>query len=103
MRAGVALAGVGAAVVSLYFVVVLVAPRPLTSETAHRRAQAEEDSAPPVATSGPQPKAVIDQTEFDFGRMEVGEERQHEFTISNEGQAPLVLKKGKTTCQCTIS
>jgi hypothetical protein len=35
--------------------------------------------------------------------MEVGEERVHEFTIRNEGEAPLIIKQGPTTCQCTVS
>ena len=47
--------------------------------------------------------AVVDETDYDFGRMEVGEEQSHVFTIRNEGEAPLVIVKGPTTCQCTIS
>jgi hypothetical protein len=103
MRMGVALAGVSALVVSTYLVVVLVSPRPLSSQPSQQPAAADDDTPPVVARSGPQPKAVIDQTDFDFGRMEVGEERRHEFTIRNEGRAPLVVKKGTTTCQCTVS
>src|SRR5262245_20541071 len=61
------------------------------------------DIMPPLSETGPYPKTVIDRTEFDFGRMEVGDEESHEFTIRNEGEAPLVLKKGPTTCLCTIS
>jgi hypothetical protein len=103
MRVGVALAGVGALFVSTYFVVVLVSPRPLTSRPTHHDATAEENPPPAITVGGPQPKAVVDQTEFDFGRMEVGEERQHDFTIRNEGKAPLKITMGKPTCQCTVS
>jgi hypothetical protein len=46
---------------------------------------------------------VLDETEYEFGRMEVGEVRTHAFTIRNEGEAPLLLRKGPTTCQCTLS
>ncbi|MFN7803703.1 MAG: DUF1573 domain-containing protein [Planctomycetaceae bacterium] len=62
-----------------------------------------ESYFPEISEKGPWPKAVVDQTEFEFGRMEVGEEMTHGFKIRNEGQAPLELAKGNTTCQCTIS
>lgn len=52
--------------------------------------------------SAPQPKAVIEETIFKFGGMEVGEERSHGFVIRNEGQAPLAVVAGPTTCQCTV-
>lgn len=58
---------------------------------------------PKVSETGPWPKAVLDRTEFDFGRMEVGEELDHDFVIRNEGEADLELTQGDTTCQCTIS
>src|SRR5262245_45002377 len=61
------------------------------------------DVMPPLSETGPYPKTVVDRTEFDFGRMEVGDAQSHEFTIRNEGEAPLILKKGPTTCLCTIS
>ena len=59
-------------------------------------------SSLPISRSGPQPKAVFDG-DYDFGRMEVGEERAHVYTIHNEGQAPLTIENGGTTCQCTVS
>jgi hypothetical protein len=62
-----------------------------------------DDGHPPISPTAPYPKAVVDDTDYDFGRMEVGEEQSHVFTIRNEGQAPLVIVKGPTTCQCTIS
>lgn len=51
----------------------------------------------------PQPRAQIDQTEFDFGTMEVNSKMQHAFVIRNVGKGPLSLSKGDTTCKCTIS
>ncbi len=56
----------------------------------------------PISPTGPYPKAVVD-ADFNFGRMEVGEEREHVFTIRNEGEAPLLFKNDGTTCQCTVS
>jgi hypothetical protein len=66
-------------------------------------AQRRNNSTPKVQTSGPQPKAVADEISFDFGRAIVGDEYSHIFTLRNEGKAPLTLKKGKSTCQCTVS
>ncbi len=58
---------------------------------------------PPISAKGPWPKVVIEETEYQFGRMEVGQEDHHDFVIRNEGEADLEIAKGNTTCQCTIS
>jgi len=55
-----------------------------------------------ISPNGPHPKAVVD-ADYDFGRMEVGEERSHVYTIRNEGAAPLIIENAGTTCQCTVS
>ncbi len=49
------------------------------------------------------PKAVISEASHDFGTMNPLTMGQHVFTIRNEGDAPLRLKKGPTTCKCTLS
>lgn len=52
--------------------------------------------------TGPQPRAVTDETTLDFGAMQVDEERTHEFTIRNDGEAPLELKNAGSSCSaCT--
>ncbi len=56
---------------------------------------------PTIAKSGPQPKVSVSETEIEFGRMEVGESRSHDFVFTNVGDAPLTIKMGDTTCQCT--
>jgi len=67
-----------------------------------RSTKKEEISKPKVSTSGPWPKAVASERKFDFGRMRLdGPDQEHNFTISNEGDAPLELVAGKSTCQCT--
>jgi hypothetical protein len=108
MRVGVAIASVGAVVISTYFVVLLVAPRKVavvktTTHTEGDMPPQAGDDFPPLSKTPPYPKAVIEDTEFEFGRMEVGDERVHEFVIRNEGEAPLLITKGPTTCQCTVS
>ena len=64
-----------------------------------------DDNSPlPLPPSrGPQPKAVVAEPTHAFGSMMAGDEGQHEFVIENQGEYPLLLKKGKTSCKCTIS
>ncbi len=62
----------------------------------------EEEVERPVASEkGPWPKVVAEELEFDFGRMVVGGEQDHVFTIRNEGDADLELLEGEPTCKCT--
>jgi hypothetical protein len=56
-----------------------------------------------IAKSGPQPKAQVSEYEYHFDRMEVGETRSHDFIITNSGEAPLTIRMGDTTCQCTYA
>jgi hypothetical protein len=51
----------------------------------------------------PAPRAEIAAPVHNFGVMSVGETRIHEFTIRNEGNAPLQLRNGRTTCKCTLA
>lgn len=61
------------------------------------------DEELPVSETGPWPAAVVDETTYDFGAMEVGTKADYTFIIRNEGEAPLKLLKGPTTCRCTLS
>lgn len=69
---------------------------------------AKEKSAPEAesseitpAPSKPQPVAEVEDSVFDFGTMEVGEQRDHVFTIRNIGSAKLKMEKGTPGCKCT--
>ena len=59
------------------------------------------ESNPVPSKTGPWPKAVVLGPVFMFGTMRVGQDNSHDFVITNEGDADLVLKTGKTTCKCT--
>ena len=64
----------------------------------------EEDkpeNLPVVSETGPWPKPVVSEREFDFGSMVVGSKMSHTFTIRNEGEADLELLEGEATCKCT--
>ena len=56
--------------------------------------------APPDA---PQPKLRVDTKQFDFGRMDRSTTMSHDFVFTNEGDAPLTLVAGETTCKCAVS
>ncbi|MCA9126500.1 MAG: DUF1573 domain-containing protein [Planctomycetales bacterium] len=45
---------------------------------------------------------VVGGTEFNFGTMQHGEERSHEFLLRNVGNGPLNLEMGTSTCKCTV-
>lgn len=56
-------------------------------------------------TGEPVPKVVVEQTKFDFGTLDLQEKekRSHQFTFANDGNAPLTLTRGGTSCRCTVS
>jgi len=66
------------------------------------KAKTDDDLEKPVPSgTGPHPKAVIPESDFDFGQMRVGTHMRHDFKIINEGEAPLRLVAGTPTCKCT--
>jgi hypothetical protein len=56
----------------------------------------EDNEDRPIAT-------IVGGNEYDFGSMERRGTRSHTFVIRNDGTQPLSLKKGETTCKCTLS
>jgi hypothetical protein len=69
-------------------------------------------SPPPEGVSGavgegaaprPTPTITVEKTFHNFGIMDPAEACEHVFTIRNEGEAPLELRRGPTSCQCTMS
>lgn len=77
--------------------------QPISVKEDERLKQQGSQPAPEIAVSGPQPKAVADETVFMFGQSYVGVESSHVFILKNEGKVPLTLTKGESTCQCMIS
>lgn len=64
-----------------------------------------QDPRMPESTSEgqPAPKAVFEQTEYDFGSMDMEAEGYHDFVVINRGDGPLKLTAGETSCRCTLS
>jgi len=57
----------------------------------------------PLVTEGPKPKAVIDgELTHRFDTMPQETTGEKVWTITNEGPGDLLLKKGPSTCSCTI-
>jgi hypothetical protein len=55
----------------------------------------------PKPPKGPQPRAVLDEAQFDFGTMDQQQKGAHVFTVKNEGEGELELRIANTSCGCT--
>jgi hypothetical protein len=55
------------------------------------------------APSGPAPQVETAETRHAFGTLGTGGSGSHEFVVRNEGDGPLTLRKGTTSCTCTVS
>lgn len=49
------------------------------------------------------PRMVIDKTEFQFGTLLPHTKQTCEFEVRNEGNAPLVVRDGGSSCKCTMA
>ena len=62
-----------------------------------------ETEVMPAAKGEAVPVVSVPEPHFDFGTMQRGTSKSHEFEIKNVGQAPLTLRAGTTSCKCTLS
>jgi hypothetical protein len=64
------------------------------------------DVPQPVKTSatpsGSDPHVVVDGPHYDFGTMQRGTTKEHEYVFHNTGKGPLTLRVGNTSCKCTL-
>jgi hypothetical protein len=56
-----------------------------------------------IAKTGPQPRIELPEVHHEFGTMEVGQTKIHKFVVKNVGEAPLKLRKGESSCKCTLA
>lgn len=75
---------------------------PLFSDGHEPVAVTKADLTPPPESEG-QPKARAASLTNDFGVVEEGDSGKLTYVIHNDGTAPLVLEKGKSSCKCTVS
>ncbi len=59
--------------------------------------------SPPPAANEKSPRIQVPEPHYDFGTMQRGTSKSHEFVIRNVGTVPLKLRSGGTTCKCTLS
>ena len=50
--------------------------------------------------TGPQPKILISEEEWDFGKVTQGEKPTHIFTVKNGGEGDLIIGGVKGSCPC---
>jgi hypothetical protein len=62
-----------------------------------------QEKPPSAMPTEAAPKAIAAELVHDFGVMDPLTTGRHSFVIRNEGTGPLVLRKGPTTCKCTLS
>ncbi len=72
-----------------------------TDGTAHSGTEKTENPLT-ISETGPYPKAVLENGMHEFGSIELGQTGRHVFVVRNEGDAPLLLKKGLVQCKCTV-
>lgn len=54
-------------------------------------------------TSRSDARAAVDEETHDFGVMNPDTDGEYVFKVRNEGDAPLQLRRGSTSCKCTLS
>lgn len=57
----------------------------------------------PSLPAEPQPTALVESADYNFGAMDSLQRGEHAFVIRNIGNAPLQLQDGGTTCKCTLT
>jgi Protein of unknown function (DUF1573) len=72
--------------------------RPGASVDSHPSRPAGNDSR----SVGSDPVFEVDEPVYQFGAMQRGTTKSHEFVVHNVGKSPLTLRTGGTTCKCTI-
>ena len=50
--------------------------------------------------TGPQPKILVSEEEWDFGKVTRGEKPTHIFTVKNGGEGDLIIEDLKESCAC---
>ena len=50
--------------------------------------------------TGPQPKILVSEEEWDFGKVTRGEKPTHIFTVKNGGEGDLIITGLKESCDC---
>jgi len=55
-----------------------------------------------AAAGGALPKFEFEESTYDFGTINEGDEVEHTFTFTNTGNAPLKIQNASASCGCTV-
>jgi hypothetical protein len=74
----------------------------LAGDTPHatREIAAGDESDPHTAGRRSGPILTLEETRYEFGRLDVGEDGEHAFVLTNVGDEPLTLTQRGSTCGC---
>ncbi|RIK77399.1 MAG: hypothetical protein DCC67_12740 [Planctomycetota bacterium] len=75
--------------------------RPWAMESAGRRTADANDRPQDAQHDAPQAVAAVDETTYNFGKMESGATQRRAFPIRNAGRIPLTVEFVSHTCKCT--
>lgn len=64
--------------------------------------QSFADQAATQVPTGPTTEMTFEETEFDFGTINEGEQVTHTYKFKNTGKEPLILSDAKGSCGCTV-
>jgi len=53
--------------------------------------------------AGPQPKLLVSEEEWDFGKVTRGEKPTHIFIVKNGGEGDLIIEGLKESCDCIVA
>ncbi|MBT8219234.1 MAG: DUF1573 domain-containing protein [Bacteroidia bacterium] len=56
----------------------------------------------PAVPAGPTTVMAFEETEFDFGTVEMGDKVEHIYSFTNTGDEPLVISNATGSCGCTV-
>jgi hypothetical protein len=74
--------------------------RPVGSAASPEAAPTAQPAASQKSSAPVGPKLVLEKADYDFGKMETGRTGRHAFVLANQGDRPLVLSRGRSSCGC---
>lgn len=74
-------------------------------ETALTPPQSVEDAQAEMvqaAQSKPLTNIALSESQFDFGKIKKGDQKEHVYEVTNTGENPLIISQVKPGCGCTV-
>ncbi len=72
-----------------------------TTQVAEPNIDSQEDMIK-EAKSKPLTNIVLSEAQFDFGKINKGDKKEHTYEITNMGENPLIISQVKPGCGCTV-